>query len=66
MSSPTDAAGAIVDGLTMHRARQKSLVAESYLCDNDSYHFFQELDDLVITGPTFTNVMDIRLILVGE
>lgn len=63
---PTDAAGAIADSATLQRARERKLDAEGYLRDNDSYHFFQPLDDLLMTGPTFTNVMDLRLILVGE
>ena len=62
---PTDAAGAIADGFTMERAEQGGLNAEAYLNDNDAYHFFQALDDLIITGPTNTNVMDLRLLLVG-
>jgi hydroxypyruvate reductase len=61
---PTDAAGAIADGRTLERARNRGLKADEFLSDNDSYHFFQALDDLILTGPTFTNVMDIRLILV--
>jgi hydroxypyruvate reductase len=59
---PTDAAGAIADGQTL--ARQPD--ARRYLDRNDSYHYFQPLGDLVITGPTNTNVMDVRLILVGS
>ncbi len=61
---PTDAAGAIVDGQTLKRAKQKQMDAENYLLDNNSYHFFKALDDLIFTGPTFTNVMDLRLIMV--
>ncbi len=61
---PTDAAGAIVDGQTFNRAKQKQMDAEDYLIDNDSYHFFKALDDLIFTGPTFTNVMDLSLIMV--
>jgi hydroxypyruvate reductase len=61
---PTDAAGAMADHLTGFRARQLGLVPSDYLAENDSYHFFKQLDDLVITGPTNTNVMDIRVILV--
>ncbi len=61
---PTDAAGAIVDGQTLNRAKQKQMDAEHHLLDNDSYHFFKALDDLIFTGPTFTNVMDLRLIMV--
>jgi len=62
---PTDAAGAIADGDTVKRATKKGLNAESYLQDNDSYHFFEPLGDLLITGPTHTNVMDLRLVMVG-
>ena len=62
---PTDAAGAIGDGMTARRARALDMAARQYLDDNDSYHFFESLGDLLMTGPTFTNVMDLRLILVG-
>lgn len=62
---PTDAAGAIVDGTTIGRAEKKGMKAEFFLRDNDSYHFFQSLGDLIITGPTYTNVMDLRLVLVA-
>ncbi|HXV84506.1 MAG TPA: glycerate kinase [Candidatus Binatia bacterium] len=62
---PTDAAGAFADGATCARAHALGMNPMSYLADNDSYHFFQRLDDLLITGPTFTNVMDLRLVLVG-
>jgi hydroxypyruvate reductase len=56
---PTDAAGAVADGATCKRARDFSLNAADCLERNDSYHFFKALGDLVITGPTLTNVMDI-------
>jgi hydroxypyruvate reductase len=62
---PTDAAGAIADGMTLCRADQMGLDARRYLAANDSYHFFEPLGDLLKTGPTNTNVMDIRLMLVG-
>lgn len=62
---PTDAAGAIADGSTLARARSRGLDPLDYLRRNDSYHFFQPLDDLVITGPTRTNVMDVYMVLVG-
>ena len=61
---PTDAAGAIADGRTLARARARGLDPLDYLRRNDSYHFFQPLDDLVITGPTRTNVMDVYMVLV--
>lgn len=63
---PTNAAGAICDGETVRRALNKGLNPRSYLADNDSYHFFSKLGDLIITGPTHTNVMDIHVILIGE
>lgn len=63
---PTDAAGAIADGTTAARARKKDLNPKDYLQRNDSYSFFQQLDDLVMTGPTRTNVMDVYMLLVGS
>ncbi len=62
---PTDAAGAIADGTTLQRARSKGLDAEWHLRDNNSYNFFKPLGDLLITGPTYTNVMDLHLVMVG-
>jgi glycerate 2-kinase len=59
---PTDAAGAIADGRTLARNPR----APEFLARNDSYHYFEGLGDLIVTGPTHTNVMDVRLILVGE
>ena len=61
---PTDAAGARADGQTVARALGLGLDPHNYLADHDSYTFFKKLDDLVITGPTGTNVMDIQLILI--
>ena len=63
---PTDAAGAIADGETVARGNAKGLSAATALANNDSYHFFEALGDLVKTGPTGTNVMDVRLMLVGS
>jgi len=63
---PTDAAGAIADTRTVKKAIDLNLSPEKFLCEHDSYHFFQQLDDLVITGPTNTNVMDLRVFLVTE
>jgi hydroxypyruvate reductase len=58
---PTDAAGAMADGRTVERNPE----AARYLENNDSYHYFQPLGDLVITGATNTNVMDVRIMLIG-
>lgn len=63
---PTDAAGAIADGTTVARAVKKSLNPQDYLQRNDSYNLFQKLDDLVMTGPTRTNVMDLYMLLVSS
>ncbi len=59
---PTDAAGAMADGTTVARA---SLSASEALSNHDAYPFFEETGDLVITGSTGTNVMDLHLILVS-
>ncbi len=61
---PTDAAGAVADQTTLVRARALGLDARLFLAENDSYHFFEKLNALVMTGPTGTNVMDIRMLLV--
>lgn len=64
---PTDAAGAMVDNTTTSRAQAFGLKPlQDYLERNDSYNFFKPLGDLVITGPTKTNVMDIRLVLINK
>jgi hydroxypyruvate reductase len=61
---PTDAAGALADGLTLTRAKALNLSAGDFITRNDSYPFFEALGDLVMTGPTHTNVMDLRLMIV--
>lgn len=61
---PTDAAGALVDHTTIDRANLMGLNAKAHLENNDAYPFFKKLGDLLITGPTHTNVMDVRIILV--
>lgn len=64
IDGPTDAAGAVADSATLARARAMGL-KEPAAClqDNDAYAFFQPLSDLVITGPTDTNVGDIQVLL---
>jgi len=61
---PTDAAGAIVDGTTTRKAAERGLFPLAYLQDNDSYTFFQALGDLLVTGPTNTNVNDLVFVFV--
>lgn len=60
---PTDAAGAFATGDTIARALSKDLNAAAFLANNDSYMFFNALGDLVKTGPTGTNVIDLHLLL---
>jgi hydroxypyruvate reductase len=62
---PTDAAGGIVDGLTLDRGRGKNLNAADYLSRNDAYNYLRATDDLLVTGPTLTNVMDLQITLVA-
>jgi hydroxypyruvate reductase len=63
---PTDAAGALCDSTTIARATEEGMDANAFLNRNDSYHFFDGLGDLVKTGPTGTNVMDVRLMLIAD
>ncbi len=62
---PTDAAGAIVNGHTIRYAAEKGLDSVQHLNNNDSYHFFKKLDQLLITGPTGTNVMDMQIVIIN-
>jgi len=62
---PTDAAGAIADNNSFKKAKDMGIDPYYFLENNDSYHFFKKLDDLLITGPTNTNVMDLRIIIVA-
>ncbi len=61
---PTDAAGAIADGSTLKRGLEQNLSAHAYLHENDSYSYFSPLGDLIMTGATGTNVMDLQVALV--
>jgi hydroxypyruvate reductase len=63
---PTDAAGAVADNATLSRSVKfgSDFLAQS-IRDNNSYEFFKKLGDLIITGPTRTNVMDLHIVLVG-
>jgi hydroxypyruvate reductase/glycerate 2-kinase len=62
---PTDAAGAVVDAETWSKARNLNLDPADFLARHDAYHFFQATGDLLRTGLTQTNVMDVRVVLVG-
>jgi len=63
---PTDAAGGIVDTGTASRGKAKGLNIDNYLASNDSYNFLKETGDLLVTGPTRTNVMDVRILLIDN
>lgn len=63
IDGPTDAAGAYADTTTIARAQQQSLDADAYLADNNAYAFFQTINDLIITGPSTTNVGDLQIVL---
>lgn len=62
----SDPAGALVDGTTLRRARSLGLDPAAMLADNDSTTFFEALGDLLLPGPTFTNVNDLRVVLVDS
>ena len=61
-----DNAGAYATPRTLEKAKKNELDLRSYLAHNDSYHFFQALNQLVISGPTLTNVNDYRVLLIDE
>jgi glycerate-2-kinase len=63
IDGPTDAAGAWGDPRTVNTARALGLNPAEYLDDNDSYGFFKQTGNLIVTGPTGTNVMDLRVFL---
>ncbi len=56
---PSQAAGAVVTGETASRAAEIGLDPIAYLAENDSFHFFKQLGNLLVTGPTGTNVNDL-------
>lgn len=61
---PTDAAGAVIDNTTIARAEDGGLDYRSFLDNNDAYTFFSRTGELLKTGPTNTNVMDLRVVLI--
>ncbi|MCW9706037.1 glycerate kinase type-2 family protein [Fodinibius salsisoli] len=65
IDGPTDAAGALVDGETIGRARNNDIDPETYLQRNDSYHFHKQMDTLLKTGATGHNLMDVVWIEIG-
>lgn len=63
---PTDAAGALLDAEVLRAARQRGLNPSDFLVRNDAYSFFFPLDALIQTGPTHTNVCDLRVVLIDR
>ena len=62
---PTDAAGAFADEGLLARGASRGLDGAAFLDRNDAYHFFEATGDLFKTGLTQTNVMDVRVLLLG-
>jgi len=62
---PTDAAGACASACVINQARERRIDPHPYLAINDAYHFFEQAGGLIKTGPTHTNVMDLRVALVA-
>ena len=63
---PTDAAGGVAWPDTVTRGRALSLDARAALAENDSYHYLGALGDLIVTGPTNTNVNDLVFAMVSK
>jgi hydroxypyruvate reductase len=63
---PTDAAGAFIDQDILDDALARHLDMVDHLRRNDAYHFFEQLGALIKTGPTHTNVCDLRVVVVGR
>lgn len=66
IDGPTEAAGAVVDENTVTEALENGLDPDQYLNNNDSYHFFKQYGNHIITGPTGNNVMDIQIVLIKK
>jgi hydroxypyruvate reductase len=64
--SPFDPAGALIDGESIERAKTKGLDPAAFLAENNSSVFFEALGDLLVPGPTYTNVNDFRAIIVDR
>ncbi len=59
-----DNAGAFISNVTLRKARSQNIIPQKFLDNNDSYSFFQKIDDLIFTNPTLTNVNDFRAVLI--
>jgi glycerate 2-kinase len=63
IDGPTNAAGAVIDMTTIKESEFSNLIWKKYLDNNDAYNFFKKTRNLIITGPTGTNVADIQIFL---
>jgi hydroxypyruvate reductase len=66
LDGPTDAAGAMAESTIIAQARGEGVSAQAFLANNDSYRFFERFNALIKTGPTGTNVMDVRILLLDR
>jgi glycerate-2-kinase len=66
IDGPTDTAGAIIDNSIYNKIKELKIIPQDYLLNNDAYNFFKQTDSLIFTGPTDTNVRDIRFFYIGE
>ena len=64
IDGPTDAAGGIIDTISVKAMTESKLDITSHLIDNNSYNFLKDIDSLYLTGPSGTNVADIQLMLI--
>ena len=62
---PSDATGAVADSLTLVKATEMNLDIDEYIDNSDSYNFFKQVEGLITTGPTQTNVMDLMIVLIN-
>ena len=63
---PTDAAGGYADGDTLTELAQKGMNPAAVLRENDAYHALKAVHNLIITGPTGTNVNDVAVVLINS
>jgi glycerate-2-kinase len=66
IDGPTDAAGAFIDNQVLTKVAAQNLIIKDYLNNNDSYTFFDNIDSLIRTGPSGTNVADIGCCLIAK
>lgn len=64
IDGPTNAAGAVIDENTFSQSEELNLNIDSYLLENDSYHFIKNIGGHILTGPTGNNVMDLQIVLI--